>query len=456
MESGDTLPSHQKLLQPLCREFHYLPGNRGLNRKLWKGLLPPAEFTELYKEFSNSVRRMNSGEQEYCRLNGSHYDQQCVDGDRDKFKSFVCAREDDSTDMMRSHPSLQTGLGSSDGGLYAVDAIATASENSEGDQNEGSGKKEKSGSESSNSSSQRSGGSGSGAVGGSSGGPRSEGRAGNGHSRSSDSGGDEDDDDEKRRGFNHRGDRGGGGSGGSKEPQLKSSKQQEEDDEATDSADEGGGEEDTPNSMVMDFHSPLAPQSNRSSGSEGAPPPSTTKVSALQFSGANFVVGGSNNNGGGDSSNSTNNARASHRATPSSIASISTASHFEGKHDTEESSTPLVPPPPPPLRGSTPPHPHSSGTSRSGTIAIESMALMDTNTVEPSSTVSMIVGYGVPAASAPTENKSLPGSELGTPTLDSPMLLTEKTAMPLATPVATTPILSPPMSLLPQVHIIIE
>lgn len=473
--AADSLPSHQKPLQPLCCESHYLPGNPNLNRKPWNPLLPPAEFTELYKELSSSViRRMSiPSEQEHLGMNGSHYSRYLTPADNNmdvldsRVESLVDVREDNCTSVNRNHSnslSWQTGRsnGSNGGRQYVFDSTATGVEggekNLDGEQTKGGGnKKEKGESEATNSSSQQSGGSG--GSGGSSGDSRSGGRAGNRNSGSSDSGGDDGDEDDKKKrgGFGRREDRGGAGSGSSKEPPTtkKSSKQQEEDDEATDSADEGGGEEDTPNSMVMDCHSPPLPPStsNRRSGSEGVSDSNNARP-ATQFSG-NFIVGGISDGGGG-----TNSGRGSHIATSSSNTSISATNQFEGESGHEDSPPPLHPPHT--LRGATPPH-HHGGVSggRSGTIAVESLAPMEINMVEPSSsTVSMIVGYGVPAASAPpqgSDSKSLPGSELGTPTLDSPPSLTEeKTVISLANPMTTTPLLSPALSLLPQVCVIDE
>ena len=138
--------------------------------------------------------------------------------------------------------------------------------------------------------------------------------------------------------------------------------------------------------MVMDFHSPLA-LPNRIRGSEGTSDPN-------KFSGSNFIVGGGSSGGDGVG---TSSGRGSHRGTSSSNTGISTANQFES--NVEDSSLPLNPPLP--LRGATPPHQHSRGLSRSGTIAVESLVPMEINTAEPSSsTISMIVGYGVPAASA--------------------------------------------------------
>lgn len=254
------------------------------------------------------------------------------------------------------------------------------------------GKQQKSGSESSNSSSQQSG-SGSRSGGGGGGG----GKAGGGscsRSGSSDSSGDDEDDEDKRR----RPHRGVGGAG--KDSKLKLV---DEDDEATDSADEGVEGDATPNSMIVDF-SP--PQSNQSgSGTDHA-----SKES--QFPPASYTQ------------------------RPTSLTP--TPNHYEGKCDEDAVSTPL------------------DNQGATGTIAIETMAPMESSgCVESSHTINMIVGYGVPA-SAPhqaLDDKTPPGSELGTPTLDSPPPpLGEDKSTPLATPAPITPILSPALTtLLPQV-----
>lgn len=170
----------------------------------------------------------------------------------------------------------------------------------------------------------------------------------------------------------------------------------DEDDEATDSADEG--EEDaTPNSMIMDF-SP--PQSNQSEG-------------------------------GTDGSSQLN----SHR--PTSL--VTATNHYEGKlavHESATISTPL------------------DNQGATGTISIESMAPVESSrSLESSNAINMIVGYGVPASAQPQAlDKTPPDSELGTPTLDSPPPpLGEDKSTPLATPVPMTPVLSPALTLLPQV-----
>ena len=211
-------------------------------------------------------------------------------------------------------------------------------------------------------------------------------------SGSSDSSGDDEDDEEKRRRPHH----GVGGAGKDSKPKLV-----DEDDEATDSADEGVEGDATPNSMIMDF-SP--PQSNQS----GSGTDHTSKES--QFPG-------------------------SYTQRPTSLTP--TPNHYEGKCDEDPVSTPL------------------DNQGATGTIAIETMAPMESSgSVESSHTINMIVGYGVPA-SAPHQalDKTPPGSELGTPTLDSPPPpLGEEKSIPLATPVPITPILSPALTtLLPQV-----
>lgn len=222
-------------------------------------------------------------------------------------------------------------------------------------------------------------------------------------SGSSDSSGEEEDDDKERR-PHHK----GGGAGKEAKPKFV-----DEDDEATDSADEGVGDDATPNSMIMDF-SP--PQSNQSES--GTDHTSTTK-------GPHFLPST------GTYSQQTQLSNRPTTLTP-------TPNHSEA--DTDVIGTPL------------------DNQGATGTISIESMAPSESSmTVESSNAINMIVGYGVPA-STPTQapvDKSPLGSDLGTPTLDSPPLLGAKTT-PLATPV---PMLSPGLALLPQVtacHMVIK
>ena len=404
------------------------------------------------------------GDQEYSRLNGSCYNpygpaSESTKALADQEKLTSAAEKDSCSDTSRTCSSSPPWVPSG-AELYGKDAIAVGSgigdNSSSGGEGSGGGKKEKSSSESGNSSSgvaSRSGNVGGG--GGSLGGVHSDGRAGNGRSGSYESEDDRDGDgDEKKRTFGHRGDRDGGGGGGragvssngSKEPTTKS-KLQEEDDEATDSADEGEGEEDTPNSMIMDFNPPSIPQSNHSSASEGGSilGPSRGAPSS-QFTSGGFTMGSRSNSS--SSSNGGGGGTVSSRSGLRGPVNASGANHYE-ESGRLETSSPLLSTP---LRVKSPPE-----AGRSGTIAVESMAAVETTTVEQSnSAISMIVGYGMPAASVPqqsTENKSLPGSELGTPTLDSPSPLGEEKipGMPLAIPMATTPILSPAISLLPQV-----
>lgn len=284
-----------------------------------------------------------------------------------------------------------------------------------------------------------------------SGGQRSDSRAGNGQ-RSGSCNSEEDtsiESDKKKKvggayavGGDLDGSAGGDSSIVGKETSSKT-KLQEEDDEATDSADEGEGEEDTPNSMIMDFNPPSIPQSNHSSASEGGGP------SGGRAPGS-FTMGttGSRNN---SSSSITNNggvagagSRVSHRTTVVGQISSNGSNHYEENGGVENS-------PSAPSRDKSSP---GAGGSRSGTVAVESMSsTVELSVVEPSSSaVSMIVGYGVPAASQHNaENKSLPG----TPTLDdSPLPVEEEKVLgtPLATPMATTPVLSPAISLLQQVR----
>ena len=221
MESADSLPSHQKPQQPLCCEFHYFPGNPDLNRKPWNPLLPPAEFIELYKELSGSIWTMSKPNgKEHSGVNGSQYcqyppvlDDADVLGSQDKLKSLVVFRGDDCTSTNRIHSTYlpwQTGMGSSNGRHYQFDATASGGgddgkgggKSSDGEQNKGSSNKEKCGSESSNFILTTVRGRGRLFWG-----SRSGGQAGNGNSRSSDSGGDDGDegDDKKRGNFGHRG-----------------------------------------------------------------------------------------------------------------------------------------------------------------------------------------------------------------------------------------------------------
>lgn len=272
-----------------------------------------------------------------------------------------------------------------------------------GGQSSGSGKQQKSGSESSNSSSQQSGsGSRSGGGGG--------GKAGGGscsRSGSSDSSGDDDDEDDGKRRRPHRG---GGGPSKDLKPKLL-----DEDDEATDSADEGVDDA-TPNSMIMDFSSPRSNQS----GSGADHTSTTTTKPPLPFA-SNIST----------YSHTSSSSQPSGSQRPSTL----TPNHFEGgKADSVMSAAP----------------PGNQGGT--GTVAIESME--SSNMVEPSNAINMIVGYGVPASAPPQPvGKSPPESELGTPTLDSPSSLVEEKATPLAaTPVPpVTPVLSPALTLLPQV-----
>lgn len=294
-----------------------------------------------------------------------------------------------------------------------TDKGVSGSGGSGGGQNSGSGGK-KSGSESSNSSSQQSGS-----------GSRSGGRKHVGSCSGSGSSGEEEEEDngDKRR-RPHQ----GSGVGKDQKPKLV-----EEDDEATDSADEGVDDDATPNSMIMDF-SP--PQSNQSeNGTEHAPGEGGM---ASKFTSAMDTGGGGGSGYSSQSAGETQNR-------PTSLAA--NINHFEGGKDLL--STPATP------LDTTP-------QGDSGTVSIESVVPELSNSVEPaSSAINMIVGYGVPAASAPPQpasssDKSLPGSELGTPTLDSPppIIAEEKTVTPQATPatpVPVMPVLSPALSLLPQV-----
>ena len=278
------------------------------------------------------------------------------------------------------------------------DGEATDHQGSSDSGGSGSGKKQKSGSESSNSSSQQSGsGSRSGRKTGSS---RS-------HSGSSDGSGNEGDDDEGKR----RHPRHGGSERPSKDLKLKLV---DEDDEATDSADEGVDGDNTPNSMVVDFNSPSGPQSNKSGAEDGMDPNSKASHYSITSS---YLSHQSNSN--------------------NRLSGLTTAdvNHFKEKTVLNEAMTPVA------------------AQGESGTIAIESMAPKESNSVELSSAVNMIVGYGVPASVVPSVvDKSPPESDPGTPTLDSPRsLMADEKTTPLATPVAMTPVLSPALSLLPQV-----
>jgi len=284
-------------------------------------------------------------------------------------------------------------------------------------------------------------------------GVRSDGIAGNGRSRSFDS---EDDrvseSSKKKKPHRHR----GGSSNGNKETSTKS-KMQDEDDEATDSADEGEEEEDTPNSMIMDFNPPSVPHSNHSSTSDGVPPTFSAGPSGgnargptSQFSSGGSFRSNSSSSTSGLGVGGTGNGRSSGNRTGTTPSSQS-SNHYEENGTMEDTPSLLSVP----LREKSPPT-GSNSSSRSGTIAVESMAPVETSTVEQASgSVSMIVGYGVPAASVPPqENKSLPDSEAGTPTLDdspSPAEEEKVPGTPLATPMATTPVLSPAITLLPQV-----
>ena len=291
----------------------------------------------------------------------------------------------DGNEVMRSLPmSWAGGGGGSHGDAGGVSDKGASDSGCGATGSGGSGKQQqKGGSESSNSSQSGSG-------------SRTGGRkTGGSCSGSSDSSGEEDDDDKERRPH-----RKGGGAGKEAKPKFV-----DEDDEATDSADEGVGGDATPNSMIMDF-SP--PQSNQSES--GTDRTSTTK-------GSHFLP-----------STGTYSQQTQLNNRPTTLTP--TPNHSET--DTDVISTPL------------------DNQGATGTISIESMAPSEScNTVESSSTINMIVGYGVPA-STPTQapvDKSPHGSDLGTPTLDSPPLLGPKTT-PLATPV---PMLSPGLSLLPQV-----
>lgn len=286
-----------------------------------------------------------------------------------------------------------------------------------GGQNSGSGSGKKSGSESSNSSSQQSGS-----------GSRSGGRKHGGSCSGSGSSGEEEDEGngDKRR-HPHQG-------GGSKDLKPKLI---EEDDEATDSADEGV-EDATPNSMIMDF-SP--PQSNQSENGADHASGETSEVSKFTTAMDKEIAGGG---GGGVGYSSQPGGETLNR--PTSLAPNISINNYEGGKE-------LL---------STPATPLDIPQGDSGTVSIESVAPKElSHSVEPpNNAINMIVGYGVPAASAPPQttssssDKSLPGSELGTPTLDSPppVIAEEKMVQATpATPVPVTPVLSPAISLLPQV-----
>ena len=209
----------------------------------------------------------------------------------------------------------------------------------------------------------------------------------------------------------------------------------DEDDEATDSADEGV-EDATPNSMIMDFSPPQSNQSD--TGTDGAPGDSN---SMSKFP-SQMDVDSGGGGGGGDYTSSSLQSAGEPKNRPTSLAP--NINHFEGGKDTL----------------STPVTPLDNPQGDSGTVSIESVVPKElSNTSEPASNaINMIVGYGVPAASASPQpvgssDKSLPGSELGTPTLDSPPpIVDEKMVTPQATPVPITPVLSPALSLLPQVR----
>ena len=480
MESVVSLLSHQKPLQPSSRESHYFPGNLIRTRK------PPAEFIELNKEFSSPVGRESIPPRgvESPRMDNSRYNR-CpppmagdVDVLGDADKGHVNDREEESsyanTFISTSSPWKMKQLGINRSGWNRVEYVSNTTggegasgDSSGGEQSKGSGRREKSGSESSNSSSRRSGSA------------RSSGeRGGNIRNGSSGSGDDGDRDDEKKHGdYSNRGSHDGGESGGSKGPPTKKTpKQQEEEDESTDSADEGGGDDDdTPTGMSMAFHSPPAQTTHRSGG-EGVLDPNNARGQPGQFPGGGFIVGRG-------SIADISNGRGLQRGLNSGV---SISNHFEGKAGGLNSSSPLCLP----LSMSvpSPPQLQSAVSNRSGTVAVETMATMESGAVEPSgNAVSMIVGYGVPAASAPppqgSDNKSLPGSELGTPTQDSPSPLAEEmpiampmtvtpmtatamtamtmtatpmTATPMtATPMTATPLMSPGLSLLPQVIIML-
>lgn len=278
----------------------------------------------------------------------------------------------------------------------------------------GGGKKHKSGSESSSSSQQ----SGSGSRSGS--GRRKRGSC----SGSSNSSGDEEDDEDEKRRQPH------GGGEGSKDlkPKLV-----DEDDEATDSADEGL--DDTTPNMIMDF----SPHSNQSGN--GGPDSASSKPS-------HYPSGIYSAHSPPSSSQGAAAAAGPSHHRPTSLAPD--LNHFEGKGSTH--------------------HPSGGGSGEiinmpmgnqaaSGTVAIESMVSKESSSsVESSGAVNMIVGYGVPvSAPPPTQgavDKSPPGSDLGTPTLDSPSPLgAEEKMTPLTTPVPMTPVLSPALTLLPQVSL---
>lgn len=241
---------------------------------------------------------------------------------------------------------------------------------------------------------------------------------------SSNSSGDDDDDeeDERRRRPRHEG-RGRG----KDKPKLL-----DEDDEATDSADEGM-DDTTPNSMVVDFPSP---QSNQSEGEAGS-----SSATAAAGKSPHYPLGiGGTFPSHSPSPSGVQGPGSTHR--PTSL----TPDQFETKTTTLCSGT----------SGSAEVVDMTQGKAASGTISVETMGPKESSSsAEPSSAVNMIVGYGVPASVVPPRplDKSPPESDLGTPTQDSPSPLgaSEEKMTPLATPVPVTPVLSPALTLLPQV-----
>ena len=283
-----------------------------------------------------------------------------------------------------------------------------------GGQGGGGGKKQKSGSESSNSSQQSGGGGGGGGGTRSSGGRRAAGGSCSGSSESS--GDDEEDEDERRRRPPH------GREEGNKEGKPKLV---DEDDEATDSADEGMDDA-TPNSMVMDF--------SPSNQSENDGPDTTTKSSHFPSGMGNYAH---------SPPSSAEAEDGSHR--PTSL----TPNHFQTKTTTLCSGI---------AGGEVVETLISSSQGSSGTVAIETMGPKESSSsVECSSAINMIVGYGVPVSTPSQAAQPLDKAEsdLGTPTQDSPSPPTlgdEEKMTPLPTPVPVTPVLSPALTtLLPQV-----
>ena len=234
------------------------------------------------------------------------------------------------------------------------------------------------------------------------------GMGGRTHSGSSDSSDDNGDDDHNKRPRPQP----------NKEPKSKMDVSDDDDDEETDSADEGAdeGADDTPRSMMVDV-SPQSVQNDNGSSSVSS-------------------QGGGGGGGGGTKEQSSSSGGGGGGSGGRNIASFGGLPLLVSSGPAGSSRFSSV---------------SSGGTLESITLkeGIAGGGMIGTTTLIASSPVNLAVGYGAPKLAA-TENDSLiapvstsvPGSELGTPTMDSPPPLggreTPGTPPPMSPEIAPT------------------